>query len=90
MSTISTCYICGKTTPLQCMTPGCARYFCSEHGDFMCQECHKQSQGQQVVMSQKKELRENIATGVVGVLIAILVGIVGIFFAIIREIFRSL
>jgi len=56
----------------------------------MCQECHRQSQGQQAVVLQKKEMRENIATGVVGVLIAILVGIVGIFLAIIKEVFRSL
>ena len=90
MSMTTTCYLCGKRTSLRCLNPNCSHYFCTEHGDFMCHECHQQSQTQNTMALQKKETHEAIATGVVGVLIAILIGIVGFFFALLKEIFKSI
>ena len=90
MSVATTCYVCGKPTSLHCLNPTCSHYFCTEHGDFMCGECHQQSRAQNTTALQKKERHEAIATGAVGVLIAILLGILGFFFALLKEIFKSI
>lgn len=90
MSVATTCYICSKPTSLHCLNPNCSHYFCTEHGDFMCHECHQQSQVQNTMVLQKQERRENITTGVVGVLIAILIGIVSFTLALFKEILKGI
>lgn len=90
MAIATTCYICGKITPLRCMTPGCSHTFCQEHGDFMCRDCHQKSGQQHTTAIHNKETRNGIISVVVGVLIAIVVGIFAVIFEIIKEVFRGL
>jgi hypothetical protein len=72
------------------MTPDCSHYFCSEHGDFLCADCHQRSNQQQIEAIQQSETRDKVIGGVVGVLITVVVVAVKIVFEIIKAVFENI
>ena len=90
MTSMTTCYACGKATSLQCLTPGCTHYFCRNHGDFICAECRQQSNQQQSRTIQGKDTQKKIAEGALAVLIALVIGIFKVTLEIIKAVFKSL
>ena len=89
MST-ATCYACGQPTFLRCMSPNCSHYFCSNHGDFICADCHENTQYQQVAVKKRQETQKKVVGGIIGVLIVVFVTFLKICWEIVKAVFESI
>ncbi len=89
MST-TTCYACGKPAMLKCLNPNCWHYFCSDHGDFTCADCHRQKQYQQSTVARQQQMQQKVTRGIVGILIAVFIGFLVFCWEIIKAVLRGI
>jgi hypothetical protein len=89
MST-TTCYACGHPTVLKCMSPNCSHYFCSNHGDFICADCHQNTHQQQATKAKRQETQQKVVGGIIGILIAVFIGFITICWEIVKAVLRGL
>ena len=84
------CYVCQQPAVLKCMNPTCTNYFCPKHGDFICGSCHQNAQQKQVATVERKETQSKVAKGIVGILVAILIGFFVLCWEIVKAVFKNL